>query len=65
VLEIKTCKTAYCVLDVGCILAAFEGVIGVHTHFSYRYYIKDKDEVTLSYISLLFVHVELDRIVVG
>ena len=54
-LEIKTCKTTYCVLDDGCTLVAFEGVICVHTHFSYRCYIKDKDEVTLSVVHFFII----------
>ena len=38
-LEIKTCKTTncivlYCVLDDGCTVVAFEGMIDVHTHNS-------------------------------
>lgn len=53
-LEIKTCKT-YCVFDDGCTLVAFEGVIGVHTHFYCRCYIKDKGEVTQSVVHFFII----------
>lgn len=55
-LEIKTCKTTYCVLDDGCTQVAFEGVIGVHTHISYRCYIKDKDEITPSVVHFFIIY---------